>query len=105
MYFFRGNHLFFADEVGAVSSAQVVPADPRFDDNFEDLRHFQMSDAMNNAAMDTAIISISSQDLLILALLILNVVSLTILVCKCTKCWNGEKVKYEAVSVLSENEI
>jgi len=83
----------------------AAKADLRFEDDFEDPQHFKMIDAMNDAALETDVISVAGKDLLILALLILNVVSLTILVCKCTKCCNGQKVKYEAVSVLSENEV
>ena len=59
---------------------------------------------MNDSVLDTVTISVTGKDLLIFALLILNVVSLVILMCKCIKCWNGKKVKYESVSVLSENE-
>ena len=97
--------LCFAEGDGAaVSSAHSAPVHPRFPDDFEDPQHFEMIDAMNDAALDTVAISVTGKDLLILTLLILNVVSLTILVCRSTKCCNGKQVKYEAVSVLSENE-
>ena len=64
-----------------------------------------MIDAMNDSALDTITISVTGKDLFILALFILNVLMLAILVCKCTKCCNGKNVKYQAVSVLSENEV
>ena len=87
-----------------MSSAQSAPAHPSFNDDFEDLQHFKMIDAMNDAALNTVTISVTGKDLFILALFILNGLMLAILVCKCTKCCNGNKVKYQAVSVLSENE-
>ena len=84
-----------------MSSTQSAPVQPRFNGVLDDFEHFKVIDVMNDAVT----ISVSAKDLLILALLILNVVSLAILVCKCTKCCNRNKVKYEAVSVLSENEV
>jgi len=71
----------------------------------QDLEHLTMIDALIDAAEDATVLSVTGKDLLILALLISNVVFLTILMCKCIKCCNGQKVKYEAVSVLSENEV
>ena len=86
-------------------SDNAVGSHSRFEDDFEDPQHFKMIDAMNDAALNTLAISLTGKDLFILALLILNVVSLAILVSKCTKCCNRAKVNYEAVSVLSENEV
>jgi len=71
------------------------------------LAHFDGIGALNQVSMDTITVTVTAKDLFILLLVIANVFTLTMLVCQCRNRWNGmgNKVKYEAVNVLSENEI
>jgi len=71
------------------------------------LAHFDGIGTLNQVSMDTITVTVTAKDLFILLLVIANVFTLTMLVCQCRNRWNGmgNKVKYEAVNVLSENEI
>ena len=61
-------------------------------------------DAMNELTSNVFVVS--GKDLFILALLLLNICSVIVLVCRCTKnkVRTGKKVIYKPVSVSSENE-
>ena len=91
------NFLCLAEEIGEddATSANVDAA-------VEDIRRFKAIDAIRNAAADTVIVSLTGKELLILVLVLANVFTLTILVCRCAKCCSGNEVKYAGVGVLSE---
>ena len=90
----------YTETEGAAVSAHTAPHNP----NSNDFGHLKAIDAMNKAALNTVTVTMTQKDLLIFALSIANVLTLTVLVYKCTKKWKQKKMQYEAVSVLSENE-
>ena len=72
-----------------------------------DFENIEGIGAMIGSASDNVVVTVTAKDLLILGLLMVNVLSLTVLICRCTKYWNGnrKKMKYDFEAVaLSENE-
>merc|ERR1719295_1738670 len=74
-----------------------------------DLKNIEGFGAMIGSASDNVVVTVTAKDLLILGLAMVNVLTLIVLICRCTKCLKGDgkkKTKYdfEAVAVLSENE-
>ena len=68
-----------------------------------DFKNMEGFGAMIGSASDNVVVTVTASDLVILGLLLMNVLTLTILICRCKR--NGKKMKYnyEAVA-LSENE-
>ena len=72
-----------------------------------DFKNIEGIGAMIGSASDNVVVTVTAKDLLILGLLMVNVLSLTVLICRCTKNCNGnrKKMKYDFEAVaLSENE-
>ena len=90
-----------ARERRIVPRGTPIASAPGFGDWF-DIEQFG---AMNEATND--VVAVTGKDLAILALFLLNVCMTTILIMKCNKGTRsrGKKVKYEAVSVMSESEL
>ena len=74
-----------------------------------DTRNIEGFGAMIGSASDNVVVTVTAKDLLVLGLAMVNVLTLILLICRCTKCLKGDEKKktkydFEAVAVLSENE-
>ena len=72
-----------------------------------DFKNIEGIGAMIVSASDNVVVAVTEKDLLILGLLMVNIFTLILLICRCTRYCNGngEKTKYDfEAAALSENE-